>query len=103
LTVSADQRKVNFLGMPFDAVTLDQAVTKIEEFIQEGRPHKIFTPNAALFVWARSNPELRRIYESCDLLTADGMGIYYASRLLGNPVPEMISANISTMNTWPAR
>lgn len=86
------REQVDFLGMAFDRLTMDQAVARIEGFIREGRPRKIFCPNVALFVWARSNPFLRRFYESCDLLTPDGMGIYYASRLLRCPVPEMVSA-----------
>jgi N-acetylglucosaminyldiphosphoundecaprenol N-acetyl-beta-D-mannosaminyltransferase len=84
--------KVDFLGMTFDNVTMDEAVARVEQFIQEGTPHKLFCPNVALYIWSRSNGELRHTYETSDLLTADGMGIYYASRLLGNPVKEMISA-----------
>jgi N-acetylglucosaminyldiphosphoundecaprenol N-acetyl-beta-D-mannosaminyltransferase len=86
--------KVDFLGLSFDRVTIDQALTQIEAFIYEGTPHKIFCPNVALLIWSRKNEELRRVYKTCDLLPADGMGIYYASRLLGDPVPEMVSAVI---------
>ncbi len=84
--------KVDFLGLSFDRITMDQAVARIEAFIQEGTPHKVFCPNVALLIWSRQNEELRRVYENCDLLPADGMGIYYASRLLGDRVPEMVSA-----------
>jgi N-acetylglucosaminyldiphosphoundecaprenol N-acetyl-beta-D-mannosaminyltransferase len=84
--------KVDLLGLSFDRITMDQALAKIEEFIRKGKPHKIFCPNAALLVWARKDEELRRIYQTCNLLPVDGMGIYYASRLLGDPVPEMVSA-----------
>lgn len=91
---SSMKHKVDFLGLSFDRVTMDQAVARIEEFIREGTPHKIFCPNVALLIRSRKNEQLRRIYETCDLLPADGMGIYYASRLLGDPVPEMVSAVI---------
>jgi len=86
--------RVDFLGLSFDRVSLDEALARIEEFIQEGTPHKVFCPNVALLIWSRRDEELRRVYETCDLLPADGMGIYYASRLLGDPVPEMVSAVI---------
>ncbi len=84
--------KADILGMEFDAVTMAETLDKIDAFIGSGVPHKIFCPNVALYVWSRSDPELRRFYESCDLLPSDGMGIYYASRLLGNLVPESVSA-----------
>lgn len=86
--------KVDFLGLPFDYVTVDQALERIDEFIRQGASHKIFCPNVTLLVWSRKNEELRRIYQECDLLPIDGMGIYYASRLLGNPVPEMVSGSL---------
>jgi N-acetylglucosaminyldiphosphoundecaprenol N-acetyl-beta-D-mannosaminyltransferase len=84
--------RVDLFGLSFDRVTMDQALARIEEFIQEGTPHKVFCPNVALLVWARKDEELRRVYQTCDLLPVDGMGIYYASRLLGDPLPEMVSA-----------
>ena len=84
--------KTDILGMEFDAVTMDETLEKIDAFIRSGAPHKIFCPNVALYVWSRSDPELRRFYESCDLLPSDGMGIYYAARLLGSLIPESVSA-----------
>jgi len=86
--------KVNILGLPFDRITMNQALAVIEEFIQEGKPHKIFCPNVSLLIWARRDGSLRKIYETCDLLPVDGMGITYASRLLGDPLPEKVSAVI---------
>lgn len=80
-----------FMGMAFHNVTLDQAVARIDAFIKVGIPHKIFCPNVALFVWARSNPELWQFYAECDLVTVDGMGIYFASRLFGEPLVESLS------------
>jgi N-acetylglucosaminyldiphosphoundecaprenol N-acetyl-beta-D-mannosaminyltransferase len=81
---------INFMGMRFHNVTAEGAVRCMEEFIQSGTPHKVFCPNVHLYVWARSNPDLWRFYQECDLVTVDGMGIYFASRLLGVPVAEAV-------------
>ncbi len=86
--------KSDFLGLPLDHVTMDQAVLRFEQFVHDGLPRKVFCPNVALLVWARQQPELQRIYHECDLLPADGMAIYYASRLLGDPIPEMVSGSL---------
>lgn len=85
-------KKVDFLGLSFDRVTMDQAVARIEEFVHESTPHKIFCPNVALLIWSRRNEELRRFYETCDLLPAEGMGIYSALHLLSDSLPELFSA-----------
>lgn len=87
-------KKIDFLGLPFDNVTLDEAIDSIEGFIHEGTPRKIFTPNVALLVWARKDEFLKKVYQSCDLLTVDGMAIYYASHILGKPLKETASASL---------
>lgn len=85
-------RKIPFLGLSFDALTIDEILAAIDLFVAEQRPRKIFCPNVSLLIDARRNAELRRIYESCDLLPIDGMGIYYASRFLPPAFPESCSA-----------
>jgi len=85
-------RKIPFLGLPFDALTMEQVLGAIDGFIAERRPRKIFCPNVSLLTMARGDPKLRRVYETCDLLPIDGMGIYYASRLVTPAFPDSCSA-----------
>jgi N-acetylglucosaminyldiphosphoundecaprenol N-acetyl-beta-D-mannosaminyltransferase len=40
---------------------------------------------------AAHQPELKRIFESADLVTADGMTLLWASRMLGTPLPERVA------------
>ena len=80
--MSKAPKKVNFLGLPFDNLTVPEALDRIEEFIHEGVPRKIFTPNVALLMTSQRDTFLRSVYQSCDMLTVDGMAIYYALRLL---------------------
>jgi N-acetylglucosaminyldiphosphoundecaprenol N-acetyl-beta-D-mannosaminyltransferase len=86
--------KTTMFGLPFDNLTMSEVLAKIDGFIRDGRPHKIFTPNVALLISSRQDEFLRRVYETCDLLTVDGMAIYYASRLLGTPIRESLSASL---------
>ena len=37
------------------------------------------------------DPELRRIVEACELVSADGQAVVWASRLLGDPLPERVA------------
>lgn len=84
--------KVEFLGLPLDNLSLEESLARLEEFVREGRPRQVFTPNAALTVWANLDPFLMGVYRSTDLLTPDGMGVFLASRLLGVPVKANVPA-----------
>lgn len=80
------------MGLEFDSVTVSEAVDRMEQAIRDRRIVRIACVNVALLMWARSSPSLMRIYRRCDLLVADGMGIYYGSRLLGHPTPAITNA-----------
>ena len=54
----------------------------------------MWTPNVAVLVESRQDESLRTAWESADLVTVDGMAIYYSSHLLGTPVPEAVSASL---------
>jgi len=73
-----------------DAVTFDQALACIEGFIADGRPHQIVTVNPEFVMAAQSDAEFRRIINVSALALPDGVGVWWASRHLGRPVPERI-------------
>ena len=57
--------------------------------------------NVAKLVAMRSDDQLRRGIERCELITADGQPVVWASRLLGDPLPSRV-AGIDLMQR-PAR
>jgi N-acetylglucosaminyldiphosphoundecaprenol N-acetyl-beta-D-mannosaminyltransferase len=87
-------RSVEFLGLRFDDLSLAEALETIDGFVRERTPRRIFTPNVALLMWSRKDPFLRRVYRSCDVVTVDGMAIYYALHMLGDPVQVCLSASL---------
>lgn len=80
--------KVNILGVKVDKVTVDEAVDMAFNMLEENRPHSIFTPNSEIILTAYKDSSFCRTLNSADLLTADGIGVVYASRILGNPIKE---------------
>ncbi|MCL6642716.1 MAG: WecB/TagA/CpsF family glycosyltransferase [Candidatus Bipolaricaulota bacterium] len=91
-------KKFVLFGTPIDCVTLDGAVQKIESHLSvnregrsEGVPALVCTPDTTAILRAQRDPRLRAVYERADLVTPDGMGIVWAGRLLGAPVPERVS------------
>ena len=47
--------------------------------------------NAAKLVSFKKQPELRKVIERCQLINADGQAVVWASRLLGDPLPERVA------------
>ncbi len=82
---------VCILGIPVDSVTMDEALDRIDEMVASGRPHYVVTPNVDFLVQAQTNPELHRILCEADLVLCDGQPLVWASRWLGNPLPERVA------------
>jgi N-acetylglucosaminyldiphosphoundecaprenol N-acetyl-beta-D-mannosaminyltransferase len=83
------------LGVPVDDLTMEQALARIEEFIQAGRStgrsYQIATVNADFVVNSLHDPELRRILQESDMATADGMPLVLGARLLGVPMADRVT------------
>ena len=82
---------IAILGVPFDNVTKAEAVELVEEMIASKYPHYLVTPNVDFLVQARKDVELRRILFEAHLVLCDGTPLVWASRLLGNALPERVA------------
>lgn len=82
---------VSILGVPLDSVTTDEALARIAAMVESGRPHYVVTPNVDFLVQARRDAELHRILCEADLVLCDGQPLVWASRWLGNPLPERVA------------
>ena len=82
---------IAILGVPFDNVTTVSALDLIGKMIASRRPHYLVTANVDFVSQARNDLELRRILFDAHLVVADGMPVVWASRWLGNPLPERVT------------
>lgn len=80
--------KVNILGVNVDMVTISQAADIIIEFFNEDKLHSVFTPNSEIIMCAYKDAEFCKLLNSASLLTADGIGVVYASKILKKPISE---------------
>ncbi len=84
------------LGVRADAIDMAGALARIEALIEQhrlvgGPVQQIVTVNPE-FVWeARKNAAFREAINQAALSLADGMGIVWASRILGHPFPERVA------------
>lgn len=84
-------RTVNLFGVPVQAATFEQALDQVDRAISSGQPMHIGVVNAAKIVNMRRNPELADSVHASDVIFADGMSVVWASRFLGEPLPERIA------------
>lgn len=83
-----------FIGkVPVDVLTLSEALDAIERLVTEQRGGFVFTPNVDHVVSVDRNPDFERAYARASLSLADGMPIVWASRLLGQPLPERVAGS----------
>ena len=85
------EEKLYILDTYIDKVTLNEAVRKIESFILSGGSHIIVTPDSLAIMRTKKDKEYQKILESADLVTPDGIGILWASKILGNPLKERVT------------
>ena len=83
--------RITLLGIPIDRMTMGEALEAIEGFVHERAPRHIVTADASMVVLARENPDLMAIVQSADLVTPDGAGLLWASRLLGRKISDRVS------------
>ncbi|MFO7941295.1 MAG: WecB/TagA/CpsF family glycosyltransferase [Bacillota bacterium] len=82
--------EVDVLGFPLAAMTLDEATQCLLTSLPRDEPSVIFTPNPEMVERAMRNPALKDALLSADLLIADGIGVVWASRILGDPLPGLV-------------
>jgi len=79
------------LGLPFDAITLADAVEKVRRAAFERRPCFISTPNLNFLMAAQTNVDFRRSVLRSDLSLPDGMPIVWMAKLMNIPITERVA------------
>lgn len=86
-------KRLDFLDLPVDSVTMEEATRLIDEFVvgwRGGPPKVSFTLNAQAVDLALRNPDFARLLRQADLVRADGMSIVWGAKVLGHPIPERL-------------
>lgn len=84
-------RRTQIINTPVDCLDLHNTVeTIIDHILSDTQVHVAFV-NAALTVMMEDDADLKRYISKADIISADGMSIVYASRLLGGDIPERVT------------
>lgn len=83
--------RAEILGCAIDRLDMSGTLEKVEATIAAGEFTQHMAINAAKLVSMQRDPKLREIIEECGLVNADGQAVVWASRLLGDPLPERVA------------
>lgn len=81
---------VELFGCRVDRVTMEEAMDRCRAFLEGERPRYVVTADTSGIVIAQQDAEYRRILNAADLVTPDSIGVVWASRRFGAPVPERV-------------
>ncbi|MBZ0256619.1 exopolysaccharide biosynthesis polyprenyl glycosylphosphotransferase [bacterium] len=81
------------LGIDIDPLTAEEFLKRIDDYVSSKTPHQISYLNADCLNKCWSDRAYRETIAASDLVYADGMGVVWASRLFGHPLPERLNAN----------
>lgn len=84
-------KRVEILGVKVDAVTMAQAVERVENLITEKKSSIVATANAEMILNATHDADLKKILNAADLVVPDGAGTVWAARHLGKSMPERVA------------
>ena len=82
--------KTDIRGIPFDNVTMDEAVSLVMERLDAGERTVVFTPNAEIAEACFEDGEIMDTVKFADVILPDGIGIVKAAKILGTPLKEKV-------------
>lgn len=71
------------LGVSFHQITLSEAVAQGRDWLGRQGFHGVVTPNPEFILLAQKDAAFRQCLQQADLVLPDGIGVVYASRILG--------------------
>jgi N-acetylglucosaminyldiphosphoundecaprenol N-acetyl-beta-D-mannosaminyltransferase len=81
------------LGLPFDAIDMQQTVEFVHRSVAEKYPCFISTPNLNFLITSQVDPAFRNSVLNSELSIADGMPLIWVARMLGVPLPERVTGS----------
>ncbi len=85
------ENRLNILGVGVDTCTMEEAADFLVSSMDADGLTSVFTPNSEIILHAYKNPDYCEVLNRGSLITADGIGVVYASKILGQALPERVS------------
>lgn len=78
--------KVNILDTNVSRHNLQETMALFSDAIDNGKRLRVSVTPSNCLLWARKNQKLKDVYNSADIVTADGVPVVWASKLLKRPI-----------------
>lgn len=85
------REKIKILGIEIDALNMKGAIEVFKNLMSEPGCDLIVTPNSEIVVNAQKDKELSSLIEKASLVIPDGIGLVYASKIVGKPLEERVT------------
>ena len=93
-TVARNSQRMKILDVPVDPITYAEWMKGIESWIRaDGGPQHVCTVNPEFIMIAQSDPIFFNILNRAAICVPDGIGLLWASRRLGAPLPERVTGS----------
>ncbi len=83
--------RVSILGIEIDDLDLQEAVNRINGYIEKGQPSMVVTANPEMIMLAEADREFRECLQQARMVTADGIGLVIAAKILGTPLRQRVT------------
>ena len=89
---------IEIFGIRIDNTTLEEATRTIESYLKSDKLNIIYTPNTEIVMIAKDDNNLKELLNKGDLVTADGIGLVYGSRIKKRPLKERVTGFDMSIN-----
>lgn len=96
-----DTNKIDVLGVAYDNVTMDEALTLGRKLLQDDRAAVVVTPNAEIAYDATKDAEFCAMLNRADLILPDGAGVVMAAKILKTPLKQKVAGIDFATNMLP--
>lgn len=78
--------RIDVMGVGFDSLTMDEAVSRARDLMAERRAAYVVTPNPEIVMLCREDAAAMQAVQNADLVLPDGIGVIYGAKILGTPL-----------------
>jgi len=83
--------KVDILGISVDTYSIQETVGKIRQAVDNQIELRVVTANPEMIFASVGDQRLRKVINSADIVTPDGIGVVWAALQLGTPIRERVT------------
>lgn len=93
--------RVDLLGITVNTYSMQETVEEIRRSVEAKHQIRVVTANPEMIYASGHDRRLKRLINSADIVTADGIGVVWAARRLGTPVQERVTGIDLVQSIFP--